>query len=152
MPARKGTLKMATRSGWWILAANLVAAAIVQAAPPQPKPETVGMSSERLGRIHEMVMTRVKEGAISGAVTAVSRQDKVVHFDAHGEMDLESKQPMTKDALFHLASTCKPVTAAAIPILVEDGKLLLTERQRDWRNRRRESLSAVRITHPARVA
>lgn len=85
------------------------------------------MSTERLKRIHEMVATKVKEGAISGAVTAVSRKGKVIHFEAHGEMDLESRKPMVKDALFHLASTSKPVTAAAILILMEDGKLLLTD-------------------------
>ncbi len=110
-----------------MLTTGIAAAVIVQAAPPQPKPDAVGMSSERLTRIHEMVMTKVKEGAITGAVTAVSRKGRVVHFEAHGVMDLESKKPMTKDALFHLASTSKPVTAVAILILMEEGKLLLTD-------------------------
>lgn len=118
---------MATRCGWLMLTTGIAAAVIVQAAPPQPKPDAVGMSPERLTRIHEMVMTKVKEGAITGAVTAVSRKGRVVHFEAHGVMDLESKKPMTKDALFHLASTSKPVTAVAILILMEEGKLLLTD-------------------------
>ena len=104
----------------------LPALAAPPAATPQ-KPESVGISSERLGRIHEMVMTRVKENAVSGAVTIVARKGKVVHFEAHGLMDIESKKPMTKDALFRLASTTKPLTAAAILILMEEGKLLLTD-------------------------
>lgn len=118
---------MAFRTGRVIVAATLLSVAAAQAAPPPPKPEDVGMSTERLKRIHEMVTAKVKEGAISGAVSAVSRKGKVIHFEAHGEMDLESRKPMVKDALFHLASTSKPVTAAAILILMEDGKLLLTD-------------------------
>lgn len=109
------------------LAALTAAACCLAAAPPQPRPEDVGLSSERLKRIHEMVLRRVGEGMISGAVTAVSRKGKLVHFEAHGLMDIESKKPMTKDALFHLASTTKPVTAVAILILMEEGKLHLTD-------------------------
>jgi CubicO group peptidase (beta-lactamase class C family) len=109
-----------------ILSAMLLPAA---GAPPPPpvKPESVGISSERLKRIHEMVMTRVGEGAVSGAVTVVARQGKVVHFEAHGVMNLESKKPMAKDSLFRLASTTKPVTTVAILMLMEEGKLLLTD-------------------------
>jgi CubicO group peptidase (beta-lactamase class C family) len=109
------------------LAALTAAACCLTAAPPQPRPEDVGLSSERLKRIHEVVMRRVGEGMVSGAVTAVSRKGKLVHFEAHGLMDIESKKPMTKDALFHLASTSKPVTAVAILILMEEGKLHLTD-------------------------
>jgi CubicO group peptidase (beta-lactamase class C family) len=42
-------------------------------------------------------------------------------------MDIESKKPMPKDALFRLASTTKPVTAAAVLILIEEGKLRLND-------------------------
>ncbi len=91
------------------------------------KPETVGFSAERLQRIHEMIMRHVEAQDISGAVTMVARRGKVVHFEAHGLMDIESKKPMTKDALFRLASSSKPVTAAAVLILMEEGKLKLTD-------------------------
>ena len=98
------------------------------AAPlPTAKPEEVGLSSERLQRIHEMVMRKVQGGDLSGAVTIVARRGKVVHYEAHGVMDLDTKKPMTKDALFRLASSSKPVTAAAILMLLEEGKLKLTD-------------------------
>jgi CubicO group peptidase (beta-lactamase class C family) len=42
-------------------------------------------------------------------------------------MDIEAKKPMTKDALFRLASSSKPVTATAILMLMEEGKLKLTD-------------------------
>ena len=91
------------------------------------KPEDVGLSSERLQRIHEMVMRHVEAQDISGAVSIVARRGRVAHFEAHGLMDLDTKKPMPKDALFRLASTSKPVTAAAVLILMEEGKLRLTD-------------------------
>lgn len=97
------------------------------ASLPGARPEDVGLSSERLLRIHEMVMRHVEAHDISGAVTMVARKGRVVHYEAHGLIDLESKRPMTKDALFRLASTSKPITAAAILILLEEGKLKLTD-------------------------
>ncbi|MEP6871512.1 MAG: serine hydrolase domain-containing protein, partial [Anaerolineaceae bacterium] len=81
---------------------------------PTGKSEVVGMSTERPQRIHETVMRLVQEQNISGAVTLVARRGKLVHFEVHGVMDIEAKKPMTKDALFRLASSSKPITAAAI--------------------------------------
>jgi CubicO group peptidase (beta-lactamase class C family) len=100
---------------------------LAAASLPSAKPEDVGLSGERLQRIHETIMRRVDAGDISGAVTMVARRGRVVHFEAHGLMDLEGKKPMTKDALFRLASSSKPITAAAILILMEEGKLKLTD-------------------------
>jgi CubicO group peptidase (beta-lactamase class C family) len=105
----------------------VIALQLAAASLPVAKPEEVGMSSERLQRIHQMVMRHVDAGDISGAVTIVARRGRVVHFEAHGLMDIEAKKPMTKDALFRLASSSKPVTAAAILMLMEDGKLKLTD-------------------------
>jgi CubicO group peptidase (beta-lactamase class C family) len=107
----------------------LVFAPILLAAGTLPpgKPEELGFSSERLKRIHEVVMRRVDAGELTGAVTILARRGRVVHHEAHGVTDLDTKKPMTKDALFHLASSTKPITAAAILILLEEGKLKLTD-------------------------
>ncbi len=94
---------------------------------PSAKPEEVGLSSERLQRIRESVMRRIEAKELAGAVTLVARKGKVVHFETHGVMDLETKRPMAKDTLFRLASTTKPVTAAAILIAMEEGRLHLTD-------------------------
>jgi len=48
-----------------------------------------------------------------------------VHFEAHGLMDLESKKPMARDTIFRLASMSKPITAVAVMMLVEEGKIRL---------------------------
>ncbi len=100
---------------------------LAAASLPAAKPEEVGMSSDRLERIHEMLVRHIAAHDISGAVTMVARRGQVVHFEAHGLMDIEAKKPMTKDALFRLASSSKPITATAILMLMEEGKLKLTD-------------------------
>jgi CubicO group peptidase (beta-lactamase class C family) len=97
------------------------------AAVPSGKPEDVGMSSERLARIHEAMMRHVDAGEISGAVTVVARRGRVVHFEAHGLMDIESKRPMEKDAIFRIASMSKPITGVAVMMMLEEGKLRLSD-------------------------
>src|SRR5262245_18507948 len=65
--------------------------------PTTPKPEEVGLSSERLRRIHEAVQRHIDAKAVSGSVTLVARKGRLAHLEAHGLMDLESKKPMPKD-------------------------------------------------------
>jgi CubicO group peptidase (beta-lactamase class C family) len=100
-----------------------LAAASIQAA----KPEEVGLSSERLQRIHQTVQRHIDEHDISGAVTLVARKGRIVHLEAHGAMDLESKKPMGKDGLFWIASMSKPITGVAILMLLEEGKVRLND-------------------------
>jgi CubicO group peptidase (beta-lactamase class C family) len=94
---------------------------------PAAKPEEVGMSAERLPRISAAMQRHIDAHQLAGAVTLVARKGKVVHFETHGWADLESKKPMTQDTLFRMASTTKPVTAVAILMLMEEGKLRLTD-------------------------
>jgi CubicO group peptidase (beta-lactamase class C family) len=89
--------------------------------------EDVGVSTERLHRINEVIKRHIDEHRIAGAVTLFARKGKVVHFAAHGHADIEAKKPMTKDALFRMASSTKPVAGVAIMMLVEEGKIRLTD-------------------------
>jgi CubicO group peptidase (beta-lactamase class C family) len=91
------------------------------------KPEEVGFSADRMRRINDAIQRRIDEGAIPGAVTLVSRKGRVVHFEAQGFMDIDAKQPMQKDSVFGLASMTKPITATAILMLMEQGKLRLND-------------------------
>jgi len=100
---------------------------LVAASQPAAKPADAGMSSERLKRIHESIQRHIDAGEICGAVTVVARRGQVVNFEAHGLMDLESKRPMEKDAIFRLASMTKPITGAAVMMLVEEGKIRLSD-------------------------
>src|SRR5512138_3121721 len=60
---------------------------------PSVRPEDAGMSAERLGRVHEAMQRHIDAREISGAVTLVARRGRIVHFQAHGLMDIESKRP-----------------------------------------------------------
>ena len=91
------------------------------------KAEDVGMSTERLTRIREAVKRHLDTGAVPGAVTLVARRGKIVHFEAHGVNDVEKKQPMAKDAIFRLASMSKPITATAVMMMIEEGKVRLSD-------------------------
>ncbi len=94
---------------------------------PRARPEHVGISSERLRRIDEAIQRHIDEKHISGAVTLVARNGFVVHYQAHGVKDVESKQPMTRETIFKMASSTKPVTSLAIMMLVEEGKVRITD-------------------------
>jgi CubicO group peptidase (beta-lactamase class C family) len=109
------------------LAIVLLALSLTAATLPNGKPEEVGLSSERLQRINDVIKTYIDSGQITGAVTMVSRKGRIAHFEAQGLMDLESRAPMRKDAIFRMASMSKPVTGVAILMLMEEGKLRLTD-------------------------
>jgi CubicO group peptidase (beta-lactamase class C family) len=91
------------------------------------RPEDVGLSSQRLQRIGELVKRHLDAGTFSGAVTLVGRQGKVVHLQAHGVMDLESKKAMSTDGMFRIMSMTKPIVGVAILMLMEEGKVRLTD-------------------------
>lgn len=94
---------------------------------PMARPEEVGFSSERLERIRGVVQRTIDAGQLAGGVTLVARRGKVVHYEAYGQMDLESKQPMRRDAIFRMASSTKPVTGVAVMQLVEEGRVRLSD-------------------------
>jgi CubicO group peptidase (beta-lactamase class C family) len=110
-----------------ILLSLILAATLTDGGVPTGKPEDVGMSPERLQRIHEAIQRHIDAGEISGAVTLVARRGSVVHFEAHGLMDIESKRPMEKDAIFRIASMSKPITGVAVMMMLEEGKLRLSD-------------------------
>jgi CubicO group peptidase (beta-lactamase class C family) len=96
---------------------------------PSAKPETLGVSAERLDRIDGVINKAVENGQLPGAVVIVVHRGHVVFRRAYGQ---RSKQPaavpMTADTVFDLASLTKPVaTAPSIMLLVEQGKLRLSD-------------------------
>jgi CubicO group peptidase (beta-lactamase class C family) len=97
------------------------------AAAPLAKPEDVGMSSDRLHRIHELVQRHIDARSFSGAVTLVARNGRVAHLEAHGLMDIESKKPMATNGIFRIMSMTKPIVGTAILMLVEEGKVRITD-------------------------
>ena len=94
---------------------------------PRAKPEAVGMSSARLARIGPALKADVDQGRIPGAVVAVARKGKLVYYEAVGFRDKDAGAPMTKDAIFSIASMTKPMTSVAVLQLSEEGRVLLSD-------------------------
>lgn len=118
----KRSLTCATLLGW-ILTASL---AFAQGLPTA-SPEAVGLSSARLARVTELVKGEIVKGRYPGAVALVARRGKIAYFEALGQRDPQSGAPMTKDAIFRLYSMTKPFASVAAMMLVEDGKILLSD-------------------------
>jgi len=113
------------RSLWLFVALILVIR--VDASTPTARPEEVGLSAERLKRVTELMQRLIDARTFSGSVTLIARNGRVAHFEAQGLMDLESKKPMQRDAIFRIMSMTKPVVGVAAMMLVEEGKLRLTD-------------------------
>jgi CubicO group peptidase (beta-lactamase class C family) len=92
---------------------------------PRVRPEVVGLSTERLGRIGEVMQRYVDEGRLGGVVTLVARSGKVAYLQSFGTLDPRTGAAMPADAVFRIASQTKAVTSVAVMILFEEGKLLL---------------------------
>jgi CubicO group peptidase (beta-lactamase class C family) len=92
------------------------------------KPETVGMSSERLARLDEVMERRyVGGGYLPGMLTYVYRKGHLVHTGLCGRIDIERDKPMREDAIFRIYSMSKPITAVALMMLVEEGRIGLDD-------------------------
>jgi CubicO group peptidase (beta-lactamase class C family) len=100
----------------------LIALLSVVARAEQPRFE-----EGRLAEIPKRMEQLVKEGQISGAVTLVATKDKVVHLAAVGKADIAAGRAMEPDAIFRVASMTKPITATALMMLVEQGKLAVDD-------------------------
>lgn len=111
-----------------VLGCVLLTATFAQAQElPAAKPESVGLSSERLERIGRAVQHSIDENRIAGAVTLVSRRGRVVWFKGQGMMDREAGKPMRPDTIFRICSMTKPITSLAVMILYEEGQFLLDD-------------------------
>ena len=113
---------MYVRAGLLAVCAGL-AIAVCGGEMPAAEAESVGMSSDQLRLIDTAMQRHIDAGKIQGAVTAVARRGKVVHFEAHGLIDDETGRAMPRDAIFVMASSAKPVLGVAAMILIDEGLL-----------------------------
>src|SRR5262245_36406492 len=120
----------------WMLGAALVGAFLV-AAPaawsqsnlglPQVPPEQVGMSKQKLDRIHDALKQDVGDGKLAGTVVLVARKGKLAYADTTGFQDKVEGKQMALDSIFRIYSMTKPLVSVAAMMLVEDGKIELTD-------------------------
>ncbi|HUL52262.1 MAG TPA: serine hydrolase domain-containing protein [Opitutaceae bacterium] len=96
-----------------VLALSLLATAARAAAP----------ASDPFVAVPARMQAFVDQGEIAGAVMLVASQDRVLHLSAIGQSDLASGRKMQTDDLFWIASMTKPMAAACVAALVDEGKL-----------------------------
>src|SRR5215470_15452842 len=100
---------------------------VVARALPTASPEDVGLSKERLGRIAPALSRQIEAKSFPGAVAIVARKGKIAYFETVGQLDPTPGAPMPKDAIFRLYSMTKPLTSVAAMMLVEEGRIRLTD-------------------------
>lgn len=98
----------------------------------QIEPKQVGFSAARLGRIDEHFRAYVDDGRLPGYSIAVARGGHLAHVSTYGYRDVETQSPTTLDTVYRLYSMTKPVTSVALLMLVEEGKLRLTDLVSDY--------------------
>jgi len=104
--------------------------------PTEPNPPPVteptmpisGVAVAGMEAYDQVIPNLMRKYDIPGGAVAVMRDGKLVYARGFGYADLGNETPVQPDALFRLASVSKPITAAAIMKLVEEGKLTLDDR------------------------
>ncbi|QHY97202.1 Esterase EstB [Streptomyces sp. S4.7] len=81
--------------------------------------------------LHDLLKAYVNEGPLPGAVAMVARGDRIEVAEA-GSADATGTTPLTRDSIFRIASLTKPVIAAAVMTLVEDGRIALDDPVDRW--------------------
>jgi CubicO group peptidase (beta-lactamase class C family) len=109
------------------LAVCLLASVLSAQELTPAKPESVGLSSERLERIATNVQRAIDEKRIAGVVTLVARRGHVAWLKAQGMQDREAGKPMPTDAIFRICSMSKAITSLAVMMLYEEGNFLLDD-------------------------
>lgn len=90
-------------------------------------PESVGFSSQRLGRVNKMMQGYIDDGKLASGLTMLARHGETFHFEPYGVLDLESGTPVERDTLFRIYSMTKPITSAAVMMLYEEGHFSLDD-------------------------
>ncbi|BAM87249.1 putative penicillin binding protein [Bradyrhizobium oligotrophicum S58] len=103
------------------------------AAPlPEAKPDEVGFSQAGLARMDDFFAREIAAKRVPGAVVAIARDGKLVHYKAYGQLDPVKGTPMPLDAIFALASMTKPMAAVGALTLMEQGRLPLQAKLSDY--------------------
>ena len=94
---------------------------------PVSAPQTRGMSKERLSRVRELMQQEIEANRMPGAVVLVARKGAIVYAEAVGWQDKTAGKAMNRDAIFRAYSMTKPLVSVVTMMLVEEGKLQLTD-------------------------
>ena len=101
----------------------------IKKSPPlsEASPSSVGISTERLTWVDNMLEESVDNGDIPGIVALIARNGKIVYHKAFGMADTENGKKQEKDDIFRIASQTKAITSTAVMMLWEEGKFRLDD-------------------------
>lgn len=112
--------------GAFVLAATAVRADVGIPLARSPA-EQVGISAKKLERIGDVLKGEIDKGMFPGTVMMVARKGRLVHAEALGLQDKAAGKAMAVDSVFRIYSMTKPLVSVAAMMLVEDGKIQLTD-------------------------
>ena len=84
-----------------------------------------------MSRLRDILQTSVSDGSVPGAVGLIARGGRV-EAQAAGSAGTDGTSPMARDSIFRVASITKPIIAAAVMMLVEDGRIALEDPVGRW--------------------
>lgn len=93
----------------------------------EAKPESVGISSEKLKNLDNFINYYMFTQAVPGGTFMIVRKGKIVYYKSFGKQDLDGKSAYANDDIYRLASMTKAITSVAIMQLLEEGKLGLDD-------------------------
>jgi CubicO group peptidase (beta-lactamase class C family) len=112
-------------------------------------PRAAGMSGVPLDSVAALYRNAVADGKIVGAVVIIARHGKVVMHETFGLRDVQGRRPMERGTMFRMSSNTKPIIAAAVAILTEDGKLSFTDSVKRhlpaWDNRKSRTITVHQL-------
>jgi CubicO group peptidase (beta-lactamase class C family) len=91
------------------------------------EPADLGLCPDRTQRLIDVLQAEVDRGQIPGVVVLLARHGQVALHQAIGQRNPGASTPMTTDAIFRIYSMTKPVVSVAAMMLVEQGRLLLSD-------------------------
>jgi CubicO group peptidase (beta-lactamase class C family) len=95
--------------------------------PAAATPEDVGLSSSQLARIEAVTQKHIEAGLVPGAVMLVARRGKIAWSRTMGFRDRAAKDPMRPDSIFRIYSMTKPIVSVAAMMLVEEGRMQISD-------------------------
>lgn len=110
-----------------VVASCLATTFALAAAPPLADPQSVGFSPQRLQRLSAAMQSLVEKSERAGIVTVVSRGGHIVQLGEYGQRDIAGKKPMRADTIVRAYGMTEPVTAVAVMMLYEEGRLQLDD-------------------------
>jgi len=113
----------------------LALGALMLAAVPLPAsaegtfdiPPGAKFSQEKLARIDDFFRNEIAQGKIPGAIVLIEQHGKPVYSRFFGVRDVATQEPMTPDTIFRIFSMTKPITSVTAMMLIDEGKLALSD-------------------------